>query len=374
MEDKNIKFLQILSQLPEEVNLYFSSIHDQKDRADLALKYGLSSDDIYDIIVDYFVSDFKIEVITKSLEEHQFNLNNSKDFIIDFLGKIFLPLEGFLNLDIKKEIKERGGNPDNYKKNIDNLKTLIEDTNFDIVADLVEDFLEDFDEEEEEKIVINYLEEDLLELLLDSDTEGSQYVNGSLLYLLINKPDSLNKFSRALMSNKELISSQGVLVDGKEQEPSIANWITHFIKENGSDMPNNIALAKYLSSSSEVLKLSSGEKSLLRKVLKLYKNLVFFPDSMTGVPREDWVIIPLDVISEPVFQQKVEKAVPASKPEKVEKKVDNKKPAPVIKKKLEKPVEDPKIVKLKKSLEQYPANSLERKAIESEIKKLSQKA
>jgi hypothetical protein len=139
-------------------------------------------------------------------------------------------------------------------------------------------------------------------------------------------------------------------------------------------MPNNIALAKYLSSSSEVLKLSSGEKSLLRKVLKLYKNLVFFPDSMTGVPREDWVIIPLDVISEPVFQQKVEKAVPASKPEKVEKKVDNKKPAPVIKKKLEKPVEDPKIVKLKKSLEQYPANSLERKAIESEIKKLSQKA
>ena len=65
MEDKNIKFLQILSQLPEEVNLYFSSIHDQKDRADLALKYGLSSDDIYDIIVDYFVSDFKIEVITK---------------------------------------------------------------------------------------------------------------------------------------------------------------------------------------------------------------------------------------------------------------------------------------------------------------------
>ena len=76
------------------------------------------------------------------------------------------------------------------------------------MADLVEDFLEDFDEEEEEKIVINYLEEDLLELLLDSDTEGSQYVNGSLLYLLINKPDSLNKFSRALMSNKELISSQ----------------------------------------------------------------------------------------------------------------------------------------------------------------------
>ena len=94
---------------------------------------------------------------------------------------------------------------------------------------------------------------------------------------------------------------------------------------------------------------------------------------MTGVPREDWVIIPLDVISEPVFN-KSRKSSARSKPEKVEKKVDNKKPAPVIKKKLEKPVEDPKIVKLKKSLEQYPANSLERKAIESEIKKLSQKA
>ena len=347
MEDKSTKFLKILNQLPEEVSLYFSSSFEQADRLDLSVKYGLSSDDVYDIILDYFVAGFKIEAISKNLENHKFNANHSKEFIVDFLGKIFLPLEEFLKLDIKKEIEERGGRISDYKKNINNLERLIEGKNFDIVSDLVDDFLKDFDPQEEERVIIEFLGEDLLEVLLDKNPDSSQHINGTLIYLLINNPDVIDKFSRAFLSNKELISSQRILIDNKEQDPSIANWITHFIKENGSDMPSSISLAKYLSSSPEVLKLDSGEKSLLKKVLRIYRDLTFFPDSMTNVPQEDWKIIPSDIILDSIPEKK-----------KVIKKVSTK---------------DPRIEELEKSLSQYPDHSLEKMAIEDEIKKLSQK-
>ena len=91
---------------------------------------------------------------------------------------------------------------------------------------------------------------------------------------------------------------------------------------------------------------------MLRKVLKTYKNLVFFPDSMKDVPMENWEILPIEdfVDKKNIPRKKIIKKENVG----VDKKTDQRQ-------------EEIKI--LKELLKKYPKKSLERKAIESEVKK-----
>jgi len=294
MEDKNIQFLQKLDSLSEEVNLYFSSSLNEKNNLEISKDYNIDIFSLNDLIINFFISNFDLNILSKEAEEKNINKNNLDKFICDLLGKLFLPIESFLSWDVKKEIEDKKGKIENYKKYIDEFNNLIEDKNLEELSELAENFLDNFDEAEEERVVLNFLEKDLLSVLSDNDISGSRRLNGSLVYLLINKKDSLNKFIRTFLNNQEKISSQRILLEGKEQEPTIANWIKHFVKENGSGIPGNIILAKYLTSSSDVLSLKENEKKILKKVLKLYKNLVFFPDSMANISVDDWEIIPID--------------------------------------------------------------------------------
>jgi hypothetical protein len=386
MEDKNIQFLQKLDSLSEEVNLYFSSSLNEKNNLEISKDYNIDIFSLNDLIINFFISNFDLNILSKEAEEKNINKNNLNKFICDFLGKLFLPIESFLSWDVKKEIEGRKGKIENYKKYIEEFNNLIEDKNVEELSELAENFLDNFDEAEEERVVLNFLEKDLLSVLSDNDISGSRRLNGSLVYLLINKKDLLNKFVRTFLNNQEQISSQRILLDGKEQDPTIANWIKHFVKENGSGIPGNITLAKYLTSSSDVLSLKENEKKILKKVLKLYKNLVFFPDSMANISVDDWEIIPIDRDSSFVnkniskkeegnFQDNKKIALedkPIIKKEeiketKVEEKIDLRTEEP------KKEVENPEIIKLQEMLTKYPENSLERKAIEGEIKKFNQK-
>lgn len=383
MEDKNIQFLQKLDSLSEEVNLYFSSSLNEQNNLEISKDYNIDIFSLNDLIINFFVSDFNLDILAKEAEEKNINKNNLDKFICDLLGKLFLPIESFLSWDVKKAIKDRKGKIENYKKYIEEFNDLIEDKNIEELSELAENFIDKFDEAEEERVVLNFLEKDLLSILSTDDIAGPQRLNGSLIYLLINKKDSLNKFIRTFLTNQEQISSHRILLDGKEQDPTIANWIKHFVKENGSGIPGNIALAKYLTSSSDVLSLKEDEKKILKKVLKLYKNLVFFPDSMANISVDDWEILPIDrdssFINKNIIDKKdnnsqnnknitpKDKSIIKKEEIKVEKKEDLKT------EKIEKDIEDPEITKLREMLAKYPENSLERKAIESEIKKISNK-
>ncbi|MFA7365314.1 MAG: hypothetical protein WCZ12_03090 [Patescibacteria group bacterium] len=131
------------------------------------------------------------------------------------------------------------------------------------------------------------------------------------------------------------------------------------MKENGSDMFNNIALAKYISSSVNCVKLDSDEKRLVKKVLRLYRNLNFFPESMKDVPFVEWEIIPVDK-DDVVREQKKEEII--SSPEKAEEEKEIEK--------VRKTLEDKSLEELNDLLKNNPDKNLKRKAIESEIKKI----
>lgn len=401
MDDKISQFLKKIEELPEEVSLYFSSRPSADACRDLISTYDIIRDDLDEVIYDFFISDFQTDLLPKLISDNIKNIPEDKinNFSSDFLGKLFFPVEPFIKKDISSAIKKYQGKIDDYKEYIEKFNDLVDDKNLDNLSEVLEDLDKNFSPKEEEALVSHMLEKDLMNVYRDSDISGPRKINGSLIYLLINKKDSLNKFVKAFMNNQEKLGSKKLILSGKEQEPTIANWIKHFISEHGSEGFSNIVLAKYLTSSKIKETLKNEEIKILRKILKTYRNLSFFPDSMNNVPFENWEIIPVDKDSSfvekkinkiPGERTKEEKEVIKSKDienndKKVKKKIPDKK---IFQKKISHKDETEKIIPEKKEeaiapmnlanqelntlqemLKKYPNKSLERKAIESEIKK-----
>jgi len=369
MDDKTAQFLQKIRTFSEEVNLYFSSDLIAKAIDELVDEYNLDNDFVMDLIYDFFISDFDIEKLKTSITG---KINNVEKFISDFLGKLFLPVASFIEFKVKEHIKK----PDDYKKYVDNFNDLIESRNVDELLDFVDDLENKIDFKEEEELVVDFLGKSIMEVLKSQDYTGPQKVNGSALYLLINKPDCLNRFIKTFLSNQEKIGSKKMMLNDREEEPTIANWIKHFIKENGNEMFGSIALAKYLTSTFVNTLLTEEEKKILRKVLKLYRNLNFFPESMANIPREDWEIFPVerDVV---LGSKNINRIENKPKEEIIKPKIEEK---IEIVKEIEKTQEldlpdlkNKELKELQDLFTKYPDKSLERKAIENEIKKINNK-
>ncbi len=169
------------------------------------------------------------------------------------------------------------------------------------------------------------------------------------LFQIFNEDDSFgDKLETLLYNNQERLSSQQIILDSHPTSSSVANWLKDFIKRYGSGLFDEVVLAEYLSQSPNVKVLKPEEKELVRKILKLYHNLVFFPESMEGVIIDNWEIFPVgggeiknDFTSKNITEN------------------------PII-------VERQKtIFDLQKNLAKYPASSLEYKAISQEINRLS---
>ncbi len=379
MDDKISQFLKKIEELPKEVSLYFSSRPSADACRDLISTYDIIRDDLDEVIYDFFISDFQADLLPKLISDNIKNITEDKinNFSSDFLGKLFFPVELFIKKDISSAIKKYKGKIDDYKEYIEKFNDLVEDKNLDNLNEVLEDLDKNFSPKEEEALISHMLEKDLMNVYKDSDISGPRKINGSLIYLLINKKDSLNKFIKAFMNNQEKLGSKKIILSGKEQEPTIANWIKHFISEHGSEGFSNIVLAKYLTSSAIKEALKDKEIKILRKVLKTYRSLSFFPDSMSNTPFENWEIIPVDRDSE--FIEKKIKKISVDKKEvsrKAEMSPSIEKEKTEKTKKVEKPetivpmnLADQELSVLQEMLKKYPNKSLERKAIESEIKK-----
>lgn len=179
------------------------------------------------------------------------------------------------------------------------------------------------------------------------------------IFQTFNEEDGLeDKVESLLYNNQEKLSEHHIILDGHPASPSIANWLKDFIKKYGSDIFNEVTLAEYLSQSPNIKQVKPEERELVRKVLKLYRNLVFFPESMDGIPLEKWEIFPVtrNESNEPEFSILSNRAL---FPE------ENVDPELTERQKI--------IFDLQKTLTKYPPNSLEYKAIHQEINRLSRK-
>lgn len=170
------------------------------------------------------------------------------------------------------------------------------------------------------------------------------------------------------LNNEELISAANVIIDGRSYRGTIKNWLKDFISKHGSDIFDTFILAKYINSLDSQVTLNPGEKKMLTKVLKIYRNLVFFPDSMEKVPVESWSIIPYEV--ETVKQKVAElQEVISSKTELKNNSPDN------YENDFKPSLSDVEKIRLElgNMLNDYSRDSLEYKAIMEEINRLNRK-
>lgn len=200
------------------------------------------------------------------------------------------------------------------------------------------------------EFILNTFSKDILAVIKSDNTKIKDF--NIALFKTFNEDEDLeDKVESLLYVNQERLSSKPIILDKQLVSPTIANWLKDFIKRYGSDLFNEVTLAEYLSQSENIRNITAKEKELVRKVLKLYRNLVFFPESMDGVLLDNWEIFPIE---QPDISFKPEIVSVESEP-------------PIVSERQK------TIFDLQKNLTKYASNSLEYKALQQEINRLSRK-
>jgi len=369
--------------LPEEVQFYFSNNFSGNLIISLASEYKVDADFVYGLVFDAVNHDFDFEYLHDEVKKLDITGIAQNNFFRDFIGKILLPIGGYIkNADIKGALIKNGGDAKIYEKNVKDFLSLIEEENLKSVDSLIELHEKTVDPKEEKTYTFDLILNHLLDVLNYNTPEATATLNGGLVYLLYNDSNFKIDATRILLENSEHLGSSPLVIEEKEVTPTISNWIKDFIKENGSDIFDEITLAQYLSTSRNAKKLNQVDKDVLRKLLKFYRNLSFFPESMANLAPEEWQIVPFDKPEGAPHEFKdalsddvpVRKNEPKFEPKKVEqKKVEPKIAAKKMETKIEAPKEISPLDELNQALSQYAPGSLEYKTIAQEIEHLKRK-
>lgn len=197
---------------------------------------------------------------------------------------------------------------------------------------------------EEKKDSLALFQEDLAGLLDLREEFLIMELNESLIDLIIEDEKFKRDLESALYNNQEKLTYKTFKLNGKPERPTVASWLKYFIRKNGSGIFDNLSLADFINNSENAKILNSEEKERLTRLLKLYRNLKFFFTIFSNRPPEEWIIVPLTQVKEEKVKARTVKPVKSREEEMAE--------------------------GLKIMAAQYQPGSLERKAIEEEIKKL----
>ncbi|MEI7451680.1 MAG: hypothetical protein WCK37_00575 [Candidatus Falkowbacteria bacterium] len=231
----------------------------------------------------------------------------------------------------------------------------------------------------DKKIVLSEAFSENLLTIFNDDQSYLQDLNVIAFQTFNADPNFEDKMTELLYKNQEVLTHKPFIADNEDVTATVARWLKDFIAKNGSDIFSNIVLAKYLTASENAKILDPEERNLLKKLLKLYRNLVFFPDSMKDVPIEEWELFPINRdqvekvfhptklstpdVSAPIIDHAEADAEATAAAKKILEELENGQTKIMPKE------ESPEIKSLRAMAEQYPLGSLERRAIESEIKK-----
>ena len=350
--------------LPADVKAYLVSLKAAELNLFILNKNKIAPSDfgkVTDIITRLFTKTIKVFDLPTTLKS-ELGLNElaAKNLAGDLVGVRLLIIKDWLGEDLETYIKNWVGNPSEYLHFIDEQKkALAEEEEYfatelksepefvfkpKITGESVVNPVLDIAKEKTDSIAL--FKNNLVDLL--KSTGGEEFIadyNLVLISLLSDDSDFKSNLEGALYVNSEELTAGRLKDEEKDISPTIANWLKDFIKQNGSDIFDDIILLDYLSKSPNAKNLNPTEKSLVKKLLKLYRNLSFFPDSMNNAPVEEWEIIPIDETVAALSPVPAAKAAPAVSP----------------------------IATLEETLNNYSPASLEYKVIDQEIKRLKKR-
>lgn len=195
----------------------------------------------------------------------------------------------------------------------------------------------------------NHLEE----LLMNDDNFFISNLNQTLIQSLIDD-ETIKTQLIGLLTNSQLqISAETIVLDGRQVPGTVGNWIRSFINSKGSIMIDSVILTDFLVTATNARFLTETEKLTLGRLLRLYSNIKFFPDSLQGDDPEQWVILPLSISPDleliPLASNEHSQTVEAELNAATAK----------------------QIAQLQEEAKKYPEASLERMALEEEIKRIA---
>ncbi|NCT55071.1 hypothetical protein GW758_03915 [Candidatus Falkowbacteria bacterium] len=375
------KFNEKYGNLPEEAKFFFSSEKNGKNILSLASEYNVESDIVYSLVFLAVNSGFDFSLLEEKIKTLNLSGISATRFWQDFIGRLLLPISEVMEessegkVNIAKVLKNAGGKVEKYQSYVNELRSEIEDDILKTAQEEVEAYKKIFDIKEESQYIFNLLSEDILIILNSSSFEAAAALNRSLIFLLFNADNFKDEALRKIFANKELIGEAKISIDDKEVAPTVSAWLKDFIKNNGSSLFDDLILAQYLNTSSNARALKSKEKETLGNLIRFYKNITFFPESMNEIPPQKWQIFPFDATS---YWQEIEGSVKNKKQlglptesEIIEEEAWS--DDDVLSEKDFKPenYDDSKELRiLRELLSSFPPASLERKAINEEIKRL----
>ncbi|MFA5131469.1 MAG: hypothetical protein WC467_03515 [Patescibacteria group bacterium] len=347
------QFSDQFNNLSPEVQFYFSQEISGQAILSLANEYKIGADRVYDLVFSAVNTNFDFVSLHKEINMLNLAGTQINGFFRDFIGRILMPISPYIKTEeIKNELVRSGGKPEDYQKYVSEFFEVIEDNNFKELEEAIALHEKTVDPKEEKIYALDLFSNNLVELLSVDSPEATATLNGGLIYLLNNDGGFKNEALRVLLASEELLSANHLSLDDREVAPSVSNWLKDFIKINGSEIFDELVLAQYLSTSHNAKNLNKIEKELLRKLLQLYRNLAFFPESMAKRAVEEWQIIPAEKAVGPRVVQDA-----LTEPRAVET------PPQILS-----PLEE-----LKADLVNYTPGSLEYKAVAQEIERLKKK-
>ena len=375
------QFNEKYADLPEEAKFFFSSENNGKNILALASEYKLEFNTLYSLVFLAVNSGFDFVLLEEKIKTLNLSGISATRFWQDFIGRLLLPISEVMEessdgkINIAKALKKTGAKVEKYQSYVDDLRNEIEESILKAAEEEIKTYKNSFDIKEESQYIFNLLSEDILIILNSKSFEAAAALNRSLIFLLFNADNFKDEALRKIFANKELIGETKISIDDKQLAPTVSAWLKDFIKRNGSSLFDDLILAQYLNSSENAKALKPKEKEILGNLIRFYKNIAFFPESMNEIPPQKWQIFPFDATS---YWQEIEGSV-KNKSQlglPTESEIFEEETGPendVLGEKYFKPEnydDDKELRNLQELLASFPPASLERKAINEEIKRL----
>ena len=301
-----------IKKLAPEIQDILLSFFGAKINLEIAEKNKLNPDQLgrmIDLTNDVYLKVFDVNNLKDKLSQN-LNLppNRAEALALDVAGLKLLIADNYFDGAIAKYISANRGHLEEYKQRVLEEEKYLKEERAVYQADLADmkvapeflDLEDGYDEAKmaaQEKIDAVALFKEDIKNVLNAKSEAAEVIaiyNESLINLIKNDNLFRRSLESALYNNSEVLTPGKISLNGTEVSSTTANWLKDFISENGSEMFSNVTLVKYLAGSHNVQRLIDSDRELIKKVLKLYRNLAFFPDSMENVPLDEWEIFPVE--------------------------------------------------------------------------------
>lgn len=306
--------------LPQNIQDYLFAMKATDYNIAICKKHGLAGKNIgkhTSIISALYYKELALaDLIKKLMDTFKLDETKAKALATDIAGIKLLAIEKWLEEDIKTYINNLGGTAEDYIKYVAALDAAI-------TLEKEEEELENKEEEiletelnkkpaptpnikapatpptvqKEKKEAVELFKEGLAGLLAPQAEDFNEIIkdfNNDLIEWLYSSPNFKRDLEDALYKNNELLTNADFYYNGEQHNPTIGAWVKDFIKQFGSKNFGDIDLTRFVTNSRNTKNLNSEEKKLVAKVIKMYRYIKFFPESMPSDTGDGWEIIPIE--------------------------------------------------------------------------------